>query len=70
MNFEILVRKGLRMSVHVESVCNWAISYSEAKAIAYLFKVKKEIFRKANHIYYLDMMDKKYWVSLEYDPQA
>lgn len=64
---EFLVRPNLIIDVRTDWFEQKGITFGEVKAIAYLFNVKKEIFKKSNHIYKLKMSDRSYWFSLRYE---
>jgi hypothetical protein len=64
---EFLVRTGLIIDVRTQWYEQKGITMGEVKAIAYLFKVKKELFKKKNHIYELKEKDRGYWFSVKYE---
>lgn len=64
---EFLTRKGLILDIHTDWYEQKGITLGEAKAIAYLFNVKKDMFEKSSHIYKLKMSDRSYWFSTKFD---
>lgn len=67
---KIKVRPGLIMEIKTMWFEQKEVTEQEAKAIAYLFKHKKSIFKKNMYTYELYVSDQSYWLSLEYEPQV